>query len=62
MRVTLQFNIAGMPALSMHFGTSPDGLPIGVQIAAVWHAKSTLLHVATLLESVSPVRDLHPEL
>ncbi|WP_306459367.1 hypothetical protein [Aeromicrobium wangtongii] len=51
-----------MPALSMHFGTSPDGLPIGVQIAAVWHAKSTLLHVATLLESVSPVRDLHPEL
>ncbi|WP_267419238.1 MULTISPECIES: amidase [unclassified Curtobacterium] len=58
---TVQFNITGMPALSMRFGTSSDGLPIGVQIAAPWHAESTVFAVASLLESLSPVRDEHPE-
>ena len=57
---TVQFNITGMPALSMRFGTSTDGLPIGVQIAGAWYAESTVLRVASLLESVSPVRSLHP--
>ncbi|MHA7192093.1 amidase [Arthrobacter sp. MDT2-16] len=57
---TVQFNITGMPALSMRFGTSTDGLPIGVQIAGAWHGESTVLRVASLLESTSPVRDLHP--
>jgi aspartyl-tRNA(Asn)/glutamyl-tRNA(Gln) amidotransferase subunit A len=37
-------------------------LPISVQIVGKWHAESTILHVASLLESVSPVRDLHPGL
>lgn len=59
---TVQFNITGLPALSMRFGTSSDGLPIGVQIAGNWYAESTVLHVATVLESLSPVRDLHPRL
>ena len=59
---TVQFNITGMPALSMRFGTSSDGLPIGVQIAADRYAESTVLHVAALLEAVSPVRDLRPEI
>jgi aspartyl-tRNA(Asn)/glutamyl-tRNA(Gln) amidotransferase subunit A len=31
-------------------------------VAASWHAESTILHVASLLESLSPVRDLHPTL
>ncbi|MFC7674311.1 amidase [Mycolicibacterium sp. GCM10028919] len=59
---TVQFNVTGLPALSMRFGTSSDGLPIGVQIAGNWHAESTVLHVASLLEGVSPVRNLHPVL
>lgn len=59
---TVQFNITGMPALSMRFGTSSDGLPIGVQIAGAWHAESTVLRVGALLESQSPVRDLHPQI
>lgn len=59
---TVQFNITGLPALSMRFGTSSDGLPIGVQIAGNWHAESTVLHLASVLEGVSPVRDLHPAL
>jgi aspartyl-tRNA(Asn)/glutamyl-tRNA(Gln) amidotransferase subunit A len=57
---TIPFNLTGLPALSMRFGTSSDGMPIGVQLAANWLSESTVLHLASLLESVSPVRDRHP--
>ena len=60
MSATSPFSLTGMPALSMRFGTSHDGLPIGVQIVASWLAESTVLKVASLLEEVSPVRTLHP--
>jgi aspartyl-tRNA(Asn)/glutamyl-tRNA(Gln) amidotransferase subunit A len=59
---TVPFNVTGLPALSMRFGTSRDGLPIGVQLASGWLAESTVLHVASLLETASPVRDLHPNI
>ncbi|CAI9391300.1 amidase [Microbacterium sp. T2.11-28] len=59
---TVQFNITGMPALSMRYGTSSEGLPIGVQIAAAWHAESTVFNIASILESRSSVRDIHPDL
>ncbi|MET4155550.1 amidase [Bradyrhizobium sp. RT7b] len=60
MSATSPFSLTGMPALSMRFGTSHDGLPIGVQIVSSWLAESTVLKVASLLEEVSPVRNLHP--
>jgi aspartyl-tRNA(Asn)/glutamyl-tRNA(Gln) amidotransferase subunit A len=44
----------------MRFGTSHDGMPIGIQLVSKWQAESTILHLASLLESVSPVRDLRP--
>jgi aspartyl-tRNA(Asn)/glutamyl-tRNA(Gln) amidotransferase subunit A len=62
MSATAPFSLTGNPALSMRFGTSHDGLPIGVQIVASWLAESTVLDVASRLEKVSPVRDLHPAL
>jgi aspartyl-tRNA(Asn)/glutamyl-tRNA(Gln) amidotransferase subunit A len=62
MSATSPFSLTGMPALSMRFGTSRDGLPIGVQIVSSWLAESTVLDVASRLEKVSPVRDLHPTL
>jgi aspartyl-tRNA(Asn)/glutamyl-tRNA(Gln) amidotransferase subunit A len=62
MSTTVPFNLTGLPALSMRFGTSSTGLPIGVQLAASWHAESTILHIASLLETLSPVRDQHPTL
>jgi aspartyl-tRNA(Asn)/glutamyl-tRNA(Gln) amidotransferase subunit A len=59
---TVPFNLTGLPALSMRFGTTSDGMPIGVQLAASWHSESTILHIASLLESLSPVRGQHPAL
>jgi aspartyl-tRNA(Asn)/glutamyl-tRNA(Gln) amidotransferase subunit A len=59
---TVPLNVTGLPGLSIRFGTSRDGMPIGVQLASSWQAESTLLHVASLLESASPVRDLRPNI
>ncbi|UPG88919.1 amidase [Luteibacter aegosomaticola] len=62
MDATAQLNVTGLPGLSLRFGTSSDGMPIGVQLVAPWLAESTLLHLGALLESMSPVRNLHPTL
>jgi aspartyl-tRNA(Asn)/glutamyl-tRNA(Gln) amidotransferase subunit A len=59
---TVPLNVTGLPGLSIRFGTSRDGLPIGVQLVSSWLAESTILHLASLLETVSPVRDLHPDI
>jgi aspartyl-tRNA(Asn)/glutamyl-tRNA(Gln) amidotransferase subunit A len=48
--------------LSMRFGTSRDGLPIGVQIVSSWLAESSVVDVALSLENLSRVRDLRPNL
>jgi aspartyl-tRNA(Asn)/glutamyl-tRNA(Gln) amidotransferase subunit A len=59
---TVPLNVTGLPGISMRFGTSAEGLPINVQIVGSWLAEHTILHVASLLESVSSVRHLHPRL
>ena len=59
---TVPLNVTGLPGVSMRFGTSKEGLPHNVQIVGGWHAESTILHVASLLERVSPVSGLHPSL
>ena len=62
MNATSPFSLTGMPAMTLRFGTSRNGLPIGVQIAASWYAESTMFEAASRLEAVSPVRNLHPVL
>ncbi len=59
---TVPLNVTGLPGISMRFGTSREGLPINIQIVGSWLAESTILAVASQLESVSTVRDLHPDL
>ena len=59
---TVPLNVTGLPGLSMRFGTSKEGLPINVQVVGKWQAESTILHLASLLESISAVRNLHPKL
>jgi aspartyl-tRNA(Asn)/glutamyl-tRNA(Gln) amidotransferase subunit A len=55
-------NVTGLPGISMRFGTNKEGLPISVQVVGSWQAESTILHLATMLESVSPVRGLRPDI
>ena len=59
---TVPLNVTGLPGLSMRFGTSKEGLPINVQLVGSWLAESTILHLASLLETASPVRNLHPNI
>ncbi|HEU0146201.1 MAG TPA: amidase [Bradyrhizobium sp.] len=59
---TVPLNVTGLPGLSMRFGTSREGLPINVQLVGSWLAEQTILHLASVLERVSTVRDLHPAL
>jgi aspartyl-tRNA(Asn)/glutamyl-tRNA(Gln) amidotransferase subunit A len=62
MTATAPLSVTGLPGLSLPFGTSREGLPIGVQLVSPWMAESTVLHLASLLEAVSPVRGLLPDM
>jgi aspartyl-tRNA(Asn)/glutamyl-tRNA(Gln) amidotransferase subunit A len=57
---TVPLNVTGLPGIAMRFGTSKEGLPIAVQLVGSWLAESTILRVASILESVSEVKSLHP--
>jgi len=51
---TIPTNLAGHPAISVPFGASADGLPIGVQVLAPALAESTLFRVAAVVEAAAP--------
>ena len=51
LRATLPWDLTGSPALSVPFGLSPEGLPIGVQLVGRHFDEPTLLRAAAALES-----------
>jgi amidase len=51
MRYTQWFNLLATPAAVVPVGRSPEGLPIGVQIAGLPFADETVLAVAAALEN-----------
>ena len=62
MRATLPFNLTGLPALSVPFRFSSDGLPIGVQLVGSWLDEATILRLGALIEAASDVRSRQPDL
>jgi amidase len=54
MPFTPPFNLVGFPAASVPAGTSADGLPIGVQLAAAPGGEALLLSLVRQLETLRP--------
>jgi aspartyl-tRNA(Asn)/glutamyl-tRNA(Gln) amidotransferase subunit A len=50
MRATIPFDLTGSPALSVPFGRSADGLPIGVQLVGRRFRDETVLEAGLVLE------------
>jgi Asp-tRNA(Asn)/Glu-tRNA(Gln) amidotransferase A subunit family amidase len=51
LRNTRPFNVLGLPAISIPFGVTGDGLPIGLQIAGAPGREDQVLAVAQAMES-----------
>jgi aspartyl-tRNA(Asn)/glutamyl-tRNA(Gln) amidotransferase subunit A len=57
---TTSTNLAGLPGLSVPFGFSSKGLPIGVQLTGAHFAEQKILNVAACLESRSDAKGKSP--
>jgi Asp-tRNA(Asn)/Glu-tRNA(Gln) amidotransferase A subunit family amidase len=60
--LTVPFNLTGTPALSVPCGFSPEGLPIGLQIATRAWDEALALRIAAAYERATPWKDRHPAL
>lgn len=57
---TTSTNLAGLPGMSVPFGMSANGLPIGVQLTGSYFDEQTMLNVAYALEGASAVKGKTP--
>jgi amidase len=57
---TSAWNVTGMPAVSLPLHWTPDGLPVGVMLAARPAEEQLLLALATQVEAAAPWRDRRP--
>jgi aspartyl-tRNA(Asn)/glutamyl-tRNA(Gln) amidotransferase subunit A len=48
------FNLTGHPALSVPAGLTREGLPVGLQLVARWHAEADLFAAARMVEKARP--------
>lgn len=57
---TPQWNVAGLPAASVPFGTDEDGLPIGLQLICQAGTDQILLDLASQIEQLHPWPQVAP--
>ena len=60
--LTLPFNLAQCPALSLCNGLSSDGLPLGMQLVGRPFDEATIIGIAAAYERATEWRDRRPEL
>lgn len=58
--LTLPASLAGLPAISLPSGLSPEGLPIGLQLVGRPFDEATVLRVAAAYEAMAEVRAMEP--
>lgn len=54
------FNLSGLPAISLPLGSTPDDVPIGVQLVGRYGDEAGVLAVSTQLEQAMPWKDRRP--
>jgi aspartyl-tRNA(Asn)/glutamyl-tRNA(Gln) amidotransferase subunit A len=59
---TVSFNITGGPAATVPCGFSPQGLPVGLQIAAAWGEDDLVLKASAAFERLQSWADKIPPL
>ncbi len=57
---TSAWNVTGMPAVSLPLAWTPDGLPVGVMLAARPAEEELLLSLSAQVEAAAPWHDRHP--
>ncbi|MDP2330959.1 MAG: amidase [Reyranella sp.] len=57
---TIPFNMTGHPAISIPFGQSKAGLPIGLQFVAPWYAEAHLIRLAEAFDAETHASALFP--
>jgi amidase len=57
---TSAWNLTGMPAASLPLHWTPEGLPVGVMLAARPGQEHTLLSLCAQVEAAAPWADRHP--
>jgi amidase len=57
---TAPVNVAGLPAVSIPFSWTDDGLPVGVQLIASTAGEPVLLRISAQIEEARPWADRHP--
>ena len=58
---TSAWNVTGMPAASLPLHMTPEGLPVGVMLAARPAEEQLLLSLCAQVEAATPWHDRHPE-
>lgn len=59
---TSAWNVTGMPAISLPLHHTPDGLPVGIMLAARPAEEELLLSLAAQVEAAAPWKDRRPPL
>lgn len=62
LRATVPFDLTGSPALSVPFGWTNDGLPIGVQLVGRHYEEATILRAGAALEELHRANRRRPPL
>jgi amidase len=60
--LTSLVNLAGLPAINLPAGTTPEGLPVGVTLVGGDDGEETLLRLAAMWERESGYRPERPEI